>query len=311
MRPDDHALLERTLEKIVREQEGVFRLDQIAPLVTWATVDHAVRSGRWSRPHRGVYVLHNGELTESQEHWICVLAASPGAALGGLTAAKLDGLQGFEVPERYLVVPIHARAPRRSGLIVKRSSLLTDADVHPMRRPPRTRVPRSLVDGASWQATQTRSRAIVLAGVQQGLARPADLRDALSRRGPCRHRRLITQSIDDAEGGIASVPERDFEQIRRRFHLPEPERQAVVRGPDGRFYLDAYWSRYDVSAEIHGTQHMEILSWDADLDRQAILAAGGKRVLPFTSYAVRSRKEHVGAILTEALRNAGWSGKSG
>jgi hypothetical protein len=50
--------------------------------------------------------------------------------------------------------------------------------------------------------------------------RPGDLRDALSRRGPCRHR-----------GDL------------HRFHLPEPDRQAVVARPGGRYYLDVDWLR--------------------------------------------------------------------
>jgi hypothetical protein len=286
----------------------VFRLHQVSPPLSWEKADHAVRSGRWSRPHHGVYVLGNGPLTREQERWVCLLAAPQGSALAGLTAAELDGLQGFEVRETHLVVPLKSRTPRRPGLIVKRSSRLTPTDVHPAQRPARTRLARSLVDGASWQNTERWVRGVILAGVQQRLVRPSDLRDALRRRGPCRHRRLICESICDAEGGIASVPEHDFEQIRRAFALPVPHRQAVVQRDDGRYYLDVHWRRYRVSAEIHGVQHMELLTWDADLNRQAVLAARGHHMLPFSSYAVRHRKEEVGRLLTEALRNAGWRG---
>ncbi len=299
---------QRSIDALLAEQAAVFRLAQATPQVSRERVRHAVRSGRWQMPHRGIYVAHNGELTREQKLWVCYLAGPPGSALGGLTAAELDGLRQFEAPTIYLVIPPRARAPRRPDLIVKRSSQLTAADIHPLRRPTRTRMPRSLVDAASWQHHEVRVRSIILAGVQQRLTRPQDLRDALSRRPSCRHRRIIRQSIDDAEGGIASIPEHDFEQIRRTFNLPPPQRQVVVRGPDGRLYLDAAWLRYQVSVEIHGIQHMEILSWDADLDRQAFLAARGQRVLPFSSYAVRHRKAHVGTLITEALRNGGWRG---
>ncbi|WP_129670102.1 type IV toxin-antitoxin system AbiEi family antitoxin domain-containing protein [Phytoactinopolyspora endophytica] len=274
----------RSLDTIVREQDGVVRLEDIAHVMTRAMVRHAVRSGRWSSPHRGVYVAHNGELTRKQELLVCLRAAPPGSALAGLTAAELDGLQGFKVTEVYVVIPTNARPPARTGLIVKKSRVLTTDDVHPVRQPRRTRLPRSLVDSASWTPHETRARAVILAGVQQRLTRPDDLRDALSRRANCRHRVLIAESIEDAEGGIASVPEREFDQICRMFDLPEPERQAVVRRLDGRYYLDAHWPRYEVGAEVHGIQHMEILNWDADLDRQAEISARGDRVLPFTSF---------------------------
>jgi very-short-patch-repair endonuclease len=298
----------RGFDAVIRAQAGVFRLRQVAPFVSLEQARHAVRVGKWQRPHRGVLVAHNGELTREQELWVCVLAAPPGSALGGLTAAELGGLQQFTEQNTYLVVPLKSRRPTRPGLVVKTSGELSTADVHPSQRPTRTRMSRSLVDGASWQRRDERARGIILAGVQQRVVRPDDLRDALRRRGPCRHRELICQSIDDAEGGIASVPEHDFEQVRRMFGLPEPQRQAVVVRSDGRYYLDADWQPFRVSAEVHGTQHMEIRTWDTDLDRQAILAAQGRRVLQFSSYAVRHRKQQVGTLLVAALRNGGWSG---
>lgn len=240
--------------------------------------------------------------------WVALLAGPPGSALGGLTAAELDGLQGFEITAIYLVIPRRSRVPTRHGLIVKRFCLLGERDVHSWRRSRRTRLPRSLVVGASWQSSTERARAVILAGVQQRLVRPHDVRSALESRGTCRHRLVIRQSIDDAEGGLASMPEHEFSSIVRTFHLPEPERQAIVQRCDGRFYLDAYWRTYGVTAEVHGMQHMELVSWDADLERQAMIAVRGLRVLPFTSYAVRHRKERVGRILEEALRRAGWQG---
>ena len=68
------------------------------------------------------------------------------------------------------------------------------------------------------------ARALLLAGVQQWLTTPGMLRTALSTRGPCRRRSLIGESLDDAEGGIASVPEWDFSDLVRRRGLPQPTR---------------------------------------------------------------------------------------
>ena len=93
--------------------------------------------------------------------------------------------------------------------------------------------------------------------------------------------------------------------IRRRFDLPSPTRQAIVRRVGGRYYLDVEWARFQVCCEVHGTRHLEIPTWDADLDRHNELTAGGRRVLQFSSYAVRHRKDYVGAIVTRALRHAG------
>ena len=107
---------------------------------------------------------------------MCLLAGPAGAALAGLTAAGLGGLEGFSVPEVYLTVPVGSRKPRRDGLLVHYSSYLGPEDVHPAKEPPRTRMARSLVDAASWEVHERRARAIILAGVQQRRARPDDVR---------------------------------------------------------------------------------------------------------------------------------------
>lgn len=81
-----------------------------------------------------------------------------------------------------------------------------------------------------------------------------------------------------------------------------------MQRPDGRYYLDADWPAFGVSAEIHGTQHIEVVTWDADLDRLADIAANGRRVLQFTSHSLRHQREHVGTLLVQALRHGGWRG---
>ena len=127
--------------------------------------------------------------------------------------------------------------------------------------------------------------------------RPADVRAALPRRGPFRHRGVVVESLADADGGIASLPEHDFDVVRRRAGLPEPVRQRVVRRPDGRYYLDAAWHRPRLVVEVHGVQHLEQLAWDADLERLGEITAGGDRILQISSFAVRHQPERVQALL--------------
>jgi very-short-patch-repair endonuclease len=102
------------------------------------------------------------------------------------------------------------------------------------------------------------------------------------------------------------VPEREFEQIRRRFRAARARPAGVVRRPGGRYNLDVHWATYATGTEIHGTQHLQIPTWDADLDRHNELTTGGRRILQFSSYSVRHRRDHVGAIVVRALGQAGW-----
>jgi hypothetical protein len=273
-------------------------------------VRHQLDRDRWQRPVRGVIVLHNGALRRDELLTIALLGSAPGAALGGLTALEHDGLTGFEADEIHVVLPEGADRPDREGIAYHWSTMLTDADVHPLRVPRRTRPQRSLVDAASWSpwSAERRARAIILAGVQQRLVRPRDLRDALSRRGPCRHRALIVESVLDARGGIQSIPELDFEMIRRRHGLPEPARQSVRRRKDGKCYLDVDWPDYDTACEIHGIPHLRVTQWESDLERANEITIAGPRLLVFSSYAVRRQQSRVGSQLVRMLRRGGWSG---
>lgn len=230
-----------TLEHVLHRRRGVFRPADVEPWLSCTDIRREVAEGRWTRPHHSVYLAHNAKLTDEQARWVCLLSAPPGSALGGLTAAGLDGFTGFAVTQNQLVIPPGFAKPRRTGLASYDSTQPSTADVHPLREPRRTRLPRGLVDAASWSESERRARAIVLAGMQQRVVRPSDLRDALSRRGRCKHHALITESIDAAEGGDASVPEHDFELIRRQFRLPPSGRQVRVRRADGRYYLDIDW----------------------------------------------------------------------
>lgn len=292
--------LPAALRELADAQQDVLSTRQLGRTVSRDAVRAQLDAGRWRAAHRGVVLLHNGPATQEQATWAALLAAAPGAVIGGLTAARLDGLTGFEGLDGriHLVLPHGQRRLVRPDVVVHWSGQLGEDDVHPARTPPRTRPARSLVDAASWSPGPRWARALVIAGVQQRLLRPDDLRDALARRGRCRHRVVIVESILDAEGGIASVPERDFALLVRRAGLPEPTRQRVLRGRDGSYYLDADWDAHGVSAEVHGVHHRG--QWEQDLARHNEITAGGRRVLHFTSYAVR----HDGADVERLLRRA-------
>ena len=294
---------------VVEEQEDVLIAAQAFALYGRARVRAQIAARRWRRPARGVVVCHNGPLTPTQEHWVALLRCPPGTVLGGLTALGYDGFEGFTSEPPQLVLPDGGRCPRDIPIEPHWSRELGSADVHPLRLPPRTRPPRSLVDAASWSPrnAERRARAIILAGVQQRLIRTHDLREALMRRGACRHRALIVESILDAWGGIQSLPELDFEMIRRRHGLPEPSHQTPQRRADGRYYLDVEWRDYDAACEIHGIPHLRVLQWESDLERANDITIAGPRLLIFSSYAIRRHEDRVADQLVRLLRRGGWS----
>lgn len=205
---------------------------------------------------------------------------------------------------------VHVTVPRGNrrpiGEHIHWSSHLTDADVHPVATPRRTRIARSIVDTAAWQSRERAARAVILSGVQQRLVRPDQLEASLVRRANCRHLAVITESIIDARGGIDSVPEADFNEIVRAWHIPAPSRQVVRLRPGGRAFLDVHWDEYDLSGEVEGVHHFDPDQRELDLDRFDELVILGEHVLLFSSYGVRRRKEHVASIVIRALVARGW-----
>jgi Protein of unknown function (DUF559) len=271
------------------------------PAVRWR-----LHSGRWQRPCRGVLVTHSGGISETERLWIAVLGAGPQAVLGGLTAARLDGLTGFDDRATHLLLPA-CRQVRTSlpGVVVHRSRVLGPDDVHPARLPPRTRLARSLLDAAAWSGSDDRARAVLAAGVQQRLVRPDQLEAALGPRPRLRRHALIAATLADIAGGAQALSELDFARLARRYGLPAPDRQVMRLDRDGRRrWLDAYWEEAHLAVEVDGLWHMEAAAWWADMRRGNDLIISGLRVLRFPAFVVRDQPGVVAAQIRDALGRA-------
>ena len=278
-------------------QDGVLRVDSAMKYLTRDALRWRVTSGRWQQPCRGVVVAQSGPLTEIQVLRIAALWAGPGAALAGLTAATLDGLTGFADRGKPSDRPIHVLVPafcpvRRQQpslpLVVHYSRLLGDDDVHPLRQPRRTRIARSLVDAAAWMATDRGGQAVLAAGVQQRLARVADLTAVMARNQRIPRRAMIKATLDDIAGGAQALSELDFSRLLRRHRLSEPDRQAQRLDSTGRRrWLDVLWEAARLIVEVDGIHHLDAAQYWADMDRDNDFTLSGYRVLRFPAFAVR------------------------
>ena len=262
-------------------------------------------------------VTHSGELTDEQVLRVVLMHGGPRAVLAGLTAGRLDGLQGFgdRLPVRegpiYLLAPLgysRRSAPLDLNVILHYSRQLTEADVHPAREPKRTRIARSLLDAAAWHGNERWALAILAAGVQQRLTRTDHLYDALegiSHRLP--RRELIIAALADITGGAQALSELDFtRKVIRQFRLPEPSRQAGRKDEHGRQrWIDVVWEDWKVIVEIDGAQHGDALQYWDDMDRGNDLTIGGYQVLRFPGWLVRREPEYVARAIRRALCKAG------
>ena len=305
------------LEDVIAEHEGVLGTDVVLRCLTYGELRWRIASARWQRPCKGVVVTHSGPLTDRQVLRIALLRAGPTAALAGLTAARLDGFTGFGDNRPItdstiqLILPAGTRrrsAPLRLSVVTHYSRSLTSEDVHPTREPRRTRIARSLVDGAAWMPTDRGAMAVLAAGVQQRLVRVDDLSRVVERIETLRRRGQMTGILADIAGGAQALSELDFtRQVVRRHRLPEPSRQVARR--DGRGlqrWIDVMWDDWKIAVEIDGAQHADPLQrWD-DMERDNGLNIDGYQTLRFPAWLVRQEPEYVARKILEALQAAGY-----
>jgi hypothetical protein len=229
--------------------------------ITPSRLRHLVASGRWSRPHRGVFVAHNGPVGAAQRLWIGSLAAGAGrpAPVAGLTALAVQGLRGYETGLVHVYVPRPMEATSVPPYVRIHRGYVARAELR-RGNPPRTSPARSVIDAARWFRSDEHARAIITALFQQRLVDGDALAEVLARMPRVRHRGLIGATISDASGGSESLAEHDFcSSAGVRAHLPIPSRQSpAVDSAGRRRYRDAYFEEWGVHVEIDGALHMGI-----------------------------------------------------
>lgn len=298
------------LRGLLRDRQGVVRTAEARRFLSPSALRWKLESGRWQQPCHGVVVAQSGPLSVRQELWAALLWGGRGALLAGLTAARLEGLHGFDEPGIHLLLPATRqvrrgpiRSPVRLPIVVHRSRRLDQSDVHPVRLPPQTLLPRSLVDAAAWMATDDRARAVLAAGVQQRLVRPGDLMAVTARSAWLRRRQLIQTTLLDVAGGAEALSELDLAALIRRYRIPEPDRQASRRDRQGRRrWLDAVWEGSRLIVEVDGFWHTDAAAWWADMSRDNELTVSGYRVLRFPAFAIRTDPDRVAQQILDALR---------
>jgi hypothetical protein len=150
--------------------------------------------------------------------------------LSALDYMSRNGFSGFTDRDKITARPIHLLVPgsrsmkkERPGLplIVHYSRGLGPDDIHPVKPPPRTRTARSLVDAASWMATDRGAMAVLAAGVQQRMVRVCDLADVVEHNQRLHRRKIIAETLGDIAGGSQALSELDFMRlVIRPYNLP-------------------------------------------------------------------------------------------
>lgn len=262
---------------------------------------------RWRRlPFRGIVIDH-GPLA-GPDQWRAVLLEVAGEArLGGITALRAAGLVGLEQDPIHVWVRKSTRkgVPSIPGVVVHESRRWTaeDAVAGPL---PRARPAVAAMQAALWAVTLRQAALFLVMPVQQRLVRPEDLVDQLDRVRRHRFRSALRGVVADIGGGSHSMNELDVLALCRSRGLPDPQRQALRHGPDGRRYIDAQWPRFGVRLEVQGAGHGQLLQALDDDVRLIEHSTDGTCAISVSMLTLRVDAERFLDAFEGLLASRGW-----
>jgi very-short-patch-repair endonuclease len=299
----------RSVERIASGQASAVSRRQIyAAGLSRAEVRANITAGRWQAIGRHVIVVHTGPTAPATTWWAAQLSGGPRARLDGASSLIAAGLTGFDVDRHRVSVPRGARVFRDPLVDVRQTRRWRFDDLRKGSGPPRTRDEIAAIRGALWARSDRQAALLLTMAVQQGIV-PADrIARALLQVKRDRRLRLVTDVVTDLLGGVRSLAELDFAHECRSRGLPEPTRQAVRRGRDGRYYLDVLWEEWGVVVEVDGFQHVLAEEVVADALRHNDVTLDHLTVLRLPVLGLRVAADEFFAQIELALLGAGWLG---
>lgn len=296
----------REVERLGRRQGGVVsRTQAYAAGLTRAEVRAQVKARRWQRVWSRSLCLHTGEVPVTGRQWAAVFEGGDRAMLDGAASLVASGLTHYDVETSRVSVPRGVKPLRGKGLDIRRTRRWREED-RVATGVPRTRVPVAAVRAAMWARSDRQASLLLTLPVQQGMTTAGLLGEALLDVKRDRRLRLMHAVVLDLVGGARSLGELDFAAACRRRGLPEPSRQIVRRGKDGRYYLDVCWKDFCVVVEIDGIHHTWATEVVPDALRQNEVTLGDARVLRMPLLAFRVAQDEFFDQIERALRAGGW-----
>jgi hypothetical protein len=252
-----HTRLLGELRPLLAEQFGVASRAQLRSAgVSDTTIARWVAEGLLHRNHPGVYAVGHATLTREARWLAGQLACAPHGRVTHWTAAIVLNLASPFDHRPHITLP-PTKGVRRDGIRPHRSVIpeRDQLDRGPWRT---TTWARAIVDCADI-ASRLQIEELLTAAHDQQLYDHHTLETAISDAGG-RHglKRLIPtmEAIGDRPKLYRSRTERRIAAQLTNLGLPEPEVNATLRRPDGRYVeLDLFFRDAGVNVEIDGPHH--------------------------------------------------------
>ncbi|GAA1926542.1 hypothetical protein [Nocardioides hwasunensis] len=299
----------RILEEVTvlgRRQGGVLSRSQAyAAGLTRGELRAQVRAQRWQRVWTRSICLHTGEVSPLGRRWAAVFEGGDRGMLDGESSLVASGLKHYEVDVHRVSVPRGVKPLRGAGLDIRRTRRWS-ADDLVATGVPRTRVPVAAVRAAMWARGDRQAALLLTMPVQQGMTTAELIGRALLAVRRDRRRELMHAVVTDLLGGVRSLGELDFARECRRRGIPEPDRQVVRRGKDGRHYLDVCWDDFHLVVEIDGIHHTWASEVVPDALRQNDVTLASATVLRMPLLGLRVAADDFFEQVERGLRAGGW-----
>lgn len=269
--------LDVRLAILAADQEGVVATRQLIALgFTAAAIERRVRSGHLHRIHHGVYAVGHPAISLRGRFKAAVLACGELAALSRYSAGTVDGY--LEWDDRRPEVLVVGSARHHAGLRIHRARHVDERDVRRNLTIPRTTVARTLLDLADDLPDKALRRAVRQAQAMK-LTNVRQIADVLTRANGRRGAKRLAALIADGAAPTRSDLEDLVLDVIERAGLRRPQINVRL----GRVYPDLRWPEQRLTVECDSaTWHTGKLATEDDAARQAMLEAGGERVLRVT-----------------------------
>lgn len=282
-------------------QGGVLSRRQLYALgVTRYEIRGHVRAGRWRLVGDQSVQLGNGPLQETGELWAAVFQGGPRACLDGGSALIAAGLERYELRPVRVSVPRGARVRRNRRFNIRQARGWSPDD-QARSGIPRTRPEIAAVRAALWARSDREATYVLTVTVQQGLASPASIGEALLAVRRDNRRLLLHAVVNDLLDGARALGELDVVRELRRRGFPAPARQVLREDGRNRYFLDLYWPEHGLVVEIDGIHHAWAENVVGDALRQNVLSLNGDTVLRLPLLGLRLEPDAFFAQIEQAL----------
>ncbi|HYN94786.1 MAG TPA: DUF559 domain-containing protein [Pilimelia sp.] len=265
-----------------------------------------LRGRTWRRLLPDVYVHRDAAVDHRTWCDAVALVLPPGAAVGGLSAAYLWGVDLLaEAAPVTVIVPRQRRLSPHPRLSIRYSTLAAD-DLTRFAGVPVTTPERTAFD-LGRRPPRPAAVVAVDAMLNRRLVRLPALRELAARRTGWPGVRLYGDVLALAEPLSESPMESRLRLLIVDAGLPRPVAQHEVRDGAGRFVarVDLAYPAVRVAIEYEGDHHRERATFQRDVGRLNALRAAGWTVLRFTADDVVRHPGRVVAHVTATLRERG------